>query len=82
MDLAELIYNHRKKAGLSRIELASLALVGKSMIYNLEHGSTGVNFKGLLRVLNVLNIHLEAASPLLTQPTPITYGTNSDRLDA
>ena len=37
-NLPELIKSSRKKAGLSQLELAELAAVGKTLIFNIENG--------------------------------------------
>ena len=37
-DVANCIYYHRKQSGLTRIELAKLAGVGKGAIFDIEHG--------------------------------------------
>jgi y4mF family transcriptional regulator len=58
IDIGSILLKHRKKAGLSRIELALLAGVGKTVIYDLEHGKQSVRFDILLKILYVLNIKL------------------------
>lgn len=63
--IAHLIRLHRKAAGLSRVELALLAGVGKTLIYDLEHGKDSVRFDTLLKVMQTLNISLTFNSPLL-----------------
>jgi HTH-type transcriptional regulator / antitoxin HipB len=57
-NLSLLIRSTRKKAGLSQIELAELAGVGKTLIFNLENGQANVQFTNLLKVLRVLNIKI------------------------
>lgn len=57
-NLSTLIKSSRKKAGLSQIELAELAGVGKTLIFNIENGQTNVHFANLLKVLRVLNIKI------------------------
>ena len=37
-EIATLIQFHRKKAGLSRNQLADLADVGKTVVFDIEHG--------------------------------------------
>ena len=63
--LAATILQHRKQSGLSRQELAQLAGVGKTVIYDLEHGKNSIRLNTLIKVLNVLNISLNFNSPLL-----------------
>jgi transcriptional regulator with XRE-family HTH domain len=36
--LAELIRFHRKRSGLTQLELAEMADVGKNLVYELENG--------------------------------------------
>lgn len=72
--LPELLIRHRKAAGLSRQELALLAGVGKTVIYDIEHGKTSIRFDTLSLILEALNITLLFDSPLLrqaeTEPRP------------
>ena len=67
MDIGYIIQFHRKKAGLSRIELALLSGVGKTVIYDLEHGRQTVRFSKLMSVFEVLNIKLTLTSPYMNE---------------
>lgn len=58
--IPDLVRSQRKKAGLSQLELAELAGVGKTLIFNIENGDINVHFEKLLHVLRVLNIKLHA----------------------
>ncbi len=60
-----LLRQHRKKAGLSREQLAALAGVGKTVIYDIEHGKETIRFDTLLRILESLNIKLVFDTPLM-----------------
>ncbi len=62
-NLSELVNASRKKAGLSQIELAELAGVGKTLIFNIEDGQINVHFEKLLKVLKVLNIKISIEAP-------------------
>ena len=64
-DLHSVILFHRKEAGLSRKELAILAGVGKTVIYDIEHGKKTVRWSTILRVLKALNISIQFNSPLM-----------------
>jgi y4mF family transcriptional regulator len=64
MDLADIVHAHRKWAGLSQIELAKIAGVGKTVIYDIEKGKATVRLDTLLKVCRVLNITLAWDSPL------------------
>lgn len=63
--LAQLIQSHRKKAGLAQAELAKLAEVGKTVVWDLEHGKESVQWDTLQKIFRVLNITVEWRSPLL-----------------
>lgn len=63
--LGRIIRHHRKLSGLSRIECARLAGVGKTVVYDIEHGKPSVQFNTLLSILHVLNIRIELSSPVL-----------------
>ncbi len=56
---------HRKAARLSRVQLAELAGVGKSVIYDIEKGKESVQLDTLQKILKVLNIKIILTSPLL-----------------
>lgn len=67
--IAEIIRMHRKAARLSRIELAELAGVGKTVIYDIEKGKVSVQLDTLAKILKVLNITLALKSPLMDNLT-------------
>jgi y4mF family transcriptional regulator len=66
-ELGKIIQYHRKQSGLSRIALAELAGVGKTVVFDLEKGKKNVRLQTLLAILKVLNISLELESPLMAQ---------------
>jgi len=66
---AEVIKFHRKAARLSRIQLAELAGVGKTVIYDIEKGKVSVQLDTLAKILKVLNITLVLKSPLMDNLT-------------
>ncbi len=63
--LPEMIHYHRKQAGLSRVQLAEIAGVGKTVIYDVEHGKESVRLDTLQKILLSLNISIEFKSPLM-----------------
>ena len=65
--LRDVLLEHRKAAGLSRQELALMAGVGKTVIYDIEHGKTSIRFDILSRILESLNIQIVFQSPLISQ---------------
>lgn len=67
--LADILRKHRKAAGLSQLELAELAGVGKTVIFDLEKGKETVRLDTLRKVLRVLNIRVQLNSPLMNQFT-------------
>ncbi len=64
-DLARIITYHRKKSGLNRIELSRIAGVGKTVVYDLEHGKTTVRLDTIMKVIAVLNLKFEIIGPLM-----------------
>jgi HTH-type transcriptional regulator/antitoxin HipB len=67
----------RKAAGLSQAQLAELAGVGKTLIFDIEKGHDDVSFSKLSRVLEALNIHLEIKLPF-TPPLDETRNETRD----
>jgi y4mF family transcriptional regulator len=63
--LSEIVLFHRKKSGLSRNQLADLAGVGKTVIYDIEKGKESIRFSTLQKVLKALNIKITLTSPLM-----------------
>ena len=56
---------HRKAAKLSRVQLAEIAGVGKTVIYDIEKGKESIQLDTLRKILKVLNIKIELTSPLM-----------------
>jgi HTH-type transcriptional regulator / antitoxin HipB len=65
--IAQIVLFHRKKAGLSRNELAMIADVGKTVIFDIEHGKETIQFASLTKVLAVLNIEIAFKSSFLNE---------------
>jgi y4mF family transcriptional regulator len=72
-NLGRIILFHRKKAGLSRIDLATVSGVGKTVIYDIENGKETVRLKTLLKILDALNISVSLESPLMERFTENNY---------
>lgn len=68
LELKDLVKAIRKQSGLNREELAKLAGVGKTSIFDLEHGKESIQFDTLLKILKALNIRIEFHHPLLEKP--------------
>jgi HTH-type transcriptional regulator/antitoxin HipB len=64
-ELGQIIRHHRKLSGLTRIECARLAGVGKTVVYDIEHGKPSVQLLTLLKILHVLNIRIHLSSPVI-----------------
>jgi len=64
-ELKEVIRMHRKAAKLSRVKLAEMAGVGKTVIYDIEKGKESVQLDTLRKILKVLNIKIVLTSPLM-----------------
>jgi len=64
LQLSKAIRMHRKMSGLTQNQLADFAGVGKTVVFDLEHGKSTVQLDTLLKVLSVLNMHIEIISPL------------------
>jgi len=63
--LSEIVRKHRKAAGLSQLQLAEMAGVGKTVVFDLEKGKETIRLDTLMKILNVLNIKIEFVSPLM-----------------
>lgn len=63
--LSVLIRFHRKKSGLTQVELAEMAGVGKNIIHAIETGQLNMRFDNLLKILHILNIKIKFTSPLM-----------------
>ncbi len=70
--LAQLIRDHRRKAGLAQAQLAKLAGVGKTVVWDLEHGKESVQWDTLQKLFRVLNISVEWRSPLLERMASVS----------
>ncbi len=62
--LGKLIRLCRKQAGLTQIELAQIASVGKTVIFDLEKGKESVQLDTLGKILTTLNIQLKIIPPV------------------
>jgi HTH-type transcriptional regulator / antitoxin HipB len=66
LEISAMIKFHRKEAGLSRNQLADLAGVGKTAIFDIENGKETIQWQSLSKVLTTLNIRCVFQSPLMT----------------
>ncbi len=64
-NLQNTVLFHRKQAALSRKDLAELAGVGKTVVYDIENGKQTVKWSSILPILSALNISISFNSPLI-----------------
>jgi y4mF family transcriptional regulator len=64
-DLQNIVRQHRRLSGLTQAGLAMLAGVGKTVVFDIEHGKESIRFDTLKKVLASLNIRLIPRSPVL-----------------
>ncbi len=62
-EIAETVHYYRKQSGLSQQELAKLAGVGKTVVFDIEKGKETVQLNTLLKILDILNIHMKFETP-------------------
>lgn len=65
--LAKIIRKHRKLAGLSQQQLAEMAGVGKTVVFDIEKGKETIQMNTLRKILYVLNIKVHFTSPMMNQ---------------
>ncbi len=65
--LGKIIRKHRKSAGLSQLQLAEMAGVGKTVVFDLEKGKETIQLNTLRKILYVLNIKVELSSPIMKE---------------
>lgn len=64
-ELAAIIKMHRKAANLTQLQLADLAGVGKTVVFDVEKGKETVKLQTLMKIFKALNIKMQLTSPLL-----------------
>jgi DNA-binding XRE family transcriptional regulator len=65
--LASLIRWHRRRAGLSQVELARFAGVSRYVVQDLETGTGRTAWGRVLPVLQALNLRLQPEGPLVKE---------------
>jgi len=76
-EIGKIIQYHRKKSNLTQKELALLAGVGKTVVFDIEHGKETVQFATLKNVCDVLSITIGLESPLMKQYEQEKHGKKS-----
>ncbi|MND00384.1 antitoxin HipB [compost metagenome] len=64
-EIAKMVHFYRKQSGLSQQELARLAGVGKTVVFDIEKGKETVQLNTLLKILDILNIQLKLEPPFV-----------------
>jgi y4mF family transcriptional regulator len=64
--IGDVISFHRKRAGLTQMELATLAGIGKTAVFDVEKGKQTVRLNTLTAILDVLNIRIRLEGPLIS----------------
>lgn len=77
-ELAEHIRTARQAKGWTLKECADNAGIGKTAMFDLEHGNPGVRLNTLLTVLDQLGLELQLADPL-SPTSSITAKQSEDR---
>ncbi len=67
-EIAKMVRYFRKQSGLSQEQLAELAGIGKTAVFDIEKGKPTVQLDTLLKVFDVLNIHLRFETPFEQLP--------------
>lgn len=62
-DISKTVRFYRKQSGLTQLELAKLAGVGKTVVFDIEKGKLSVQIDTLLKILQVLNIKMTFVTP-------------------
>ncbi|MCH2209235.1 MAG: type II toxin-antitoxin system Y4mF family antitoxin [Lentisphaerales bacterium] len=57
--VSSMVKDHRKASGLTQLELAEIAGVGKTTVFDIEKGKETVRFINLTKVLDALNIKIK-----------------------
>lgn len=66
-DIGNMIRFHRREAHLTRVELATLAGVGKTIVFDIEKNKLSVKCSTLKKILHALNIRIFFESPLMQE---------------
>ncbi len=63
--IARMVRFHRKKAKLTQLELAKLADIGKTAVFDIEKGKKTVRLDTLFAVVDVLSLQIRFHGPLM-----------------
>lgn len=76
-EIKDIVREHRRVSGLSQSELAKLAGVGKTVVFDIEHGKESIQFDTLKKVLAALNIQVILESPIIEQQRKLASQQNT-----
>lgn len=62
-EIGKMVVYYRKESGLSQQQLAQLAGIGKTAVFDIEKGKQTVQLNTLLSVLDILNIQIKLEPP-------------------
>ncbi len=63
--ISKVVIFHRKRSGLTQKQLADIAGVGKTAVFDIEKGKETVRLNTLMKILSALNIKINLQSPLI-----------------
>ena len=63
--ISKIVVFHRKKSGLTQKQLADIAGVGKTAVFDVEKGKETVRLNTFIKILSALNIKLKLQSSLI-----------------
>jgi len=66
-DIGKIIKYHRKRSGMTQMELADLAGVGKTVVFDIEQGKETMQMRTLWLICGALNISIIFSSPLMEE---------------
>lgn len=66
-DISRMIKYHRKRSGMTQKELADLAGVGKTVVFDIEQGKGTIQLRTLGLICTALNISIDFSSPLMEE---------------
>lgn len=64
-NISQMIKYHRKRSGMTQGELADLAGVGKTVVFDIEQGKETIQLRTLWFICTALNISIAFSSPLM-----------------
>ena len=76
--IGDVVRFHRRRGGLSQHELADLAEIGKTSVFDIEKGKPTVRLATLMAVLGALNIDMGLDGPLMSECRAALAGAAAD----